>query len=78
LIEGKLVEVKGDYFFENDKLINPYNRSLDYIAEAKQKCMEENNVIILKWQNIKKYIDYVNLAYGKKYIEEKKWKTIEI
>jgi len=80
LVENQLVEIKGDYFFVNDKLINPYDRSLDYKAEAKQKCMIENNVIILKSKEIKKYMDYVNNKYGKDYInqfKEAKCQTIE-
>lgn len=54
LIEGKLFEVKGEQFFENDKLICPYNRNKDKddLYEAKQKCMVENGVIIIRKNTI--------------------------
>jgi len=69
LVENKLVEIKGDQFFEGNKLINPFDRKLDCKAEAKQKCMIENNVKIISKKEIKKYLDYVNSKYGKHYIE---------
>ena len=47
LINGKLYEVKGDHFFEDDKMINPYNRIEDELYEAKHQCMIDNNVVIL-------------------------------
>jgi len=50
LIEGKLFEVKGEHFFDGDKMINPFNRSeyTDNIAEAKHQCMINNNVTIIR------------------------------
>jgi hypothetical protein len=51
-----LVEIKGGQFFENGKMINPFDRSLDYLAEAKYQCMIDNNVdIILDCQA---YLEY--------------------
>ena len=54
LINGKLYEVKGDHFFEGDKMICPYDRDeyKDGLAEAKHQCMIKNNVIILKRDDI--------------------------
>lgn len=56
LINNKLYEVKGEQFFDGDKMICPYNRNnyLDGIAEAKHQCMLKNNVIILRKNDIEK------------------------
>ena len=47
LINGKIYEVKGDQFFDGDKMINPYDRTQDGLYEAKHQCMIKNNIIIL-------------------------------
>ena len=47
LIDGQLYEVKGDQFFDGDKMINPYDRTQDELYEAKHQCMIKNDVIIL-------------------------------
>ena len=52
LINGKLYEVKGEHFFEGDKMINPYNRLLDEKYESKYQCMIQNNVIIIRKKDI--------------------------
>ena len=56
LINGKLYEVKGDQFFEGDKMICPYNRNkyLDKMAETKHQCMIKNGIIILRKDDIEK------------------------
>ena len=49
--EIKIIEIKGDYFFnENNEFYNPYDTTEEgyYNANAKYKCMLENNVIILR------------------------------
>ena len=55
LINGKLYEVKGEQFFEGDKMICPYNRNeyKDGLTEAKHQCMIKNGVIILRKNDIK-------------------------
>ena len=53
LINGQYYEVKGDHFFKDGKMINPYDRSKDGLNEAKHQCMIKNNVIILKQKEIK-------------------------
>lgn len=52
LINGKLYEVKGDQFFDGDKMICPYNRSQDGLYEEKHQCMKDNGIIIIKKKNI--------------------------
>ena len=48
-IDDQLIEIKGDQFFDQfNNLISLYDRSKDNIELAKQKCMIDNNVIILK------------------------------
>lgn len=75
LLENKLYEIKGDYFFDDaGNLINPYDRSLDNVAKAKQLCMEEHNVTVLKSDKYMFYIDYVKEKYGTDYIETFRYK----
>ena len=52
LINGKLYEVKGDHFFDGNKMINPFDRTQDGLFEMKHQCMIKNNVVILKGENI--------------------------
>lgn len=47
LINDKIYEVKGNHFFEGDKMICPFDRNKDDLFEAKHQCMLSNNVIIL-------------------------------
>lgn len=75
LLENKLYEIKGDYFFDDaGNLINPYDRSLDNVAKAKQLCMEEHNVTVLKSDKYMFYVDYVKEKYGTDYIETFRYK----
>lgn len=46
-LNGQLIELKGIHFFEDSKMINPFNRELDYLYEAKHQCMLKNNVTII-------------------------------
>lgn len=54
-VEGQLVEIKGDYFFnEKDELIDPYVKSekAQKLAKAKYQCMLEQKVRILKRKDL--------------------------
>lgn len=65
-VGGQIIEIKGDQFFDElGNMINPYDRSKDYIMLAKQKCMAENNVLILTSKDIYPIIDWVNNNFGK-------------
>lgn len=46
-IGNEYVELKGAHFFENGKMINPYDRSMDALFEAKHQCMIANNMKII-------------------------------
>lgn len=51
-------------------MINPYDRTQDAIYEAKHQCMLKNGVEIITSEKYKKYVDYVNDAYGKDYLKK--------
>lgn len=69
-INGQLYEIKGDHFFdETGQLINPYSTEIDEDKmAAKFLCMKCHNVIILKKADLKDCFEYVDLKYGKDYI----------
>ncbi len=67
-VNGKLQEIKGNQFFdENNNLIDFYGDK--HICFAKMKCLRENNVEILREENLKEIFEYINSKYGKKYLE---------
>lgn len=71
LIEGRLVEVKGDHFFREDGTMqNPYDHSQDALYEAKRQCMLKNGVEIWRVDDYQKYVDYVKNTYGKDYLKQ--------
>lgn len=73
-VDNQFIEIKGDQFFDKDgKMTNPFCDDHG-ITEAKQKLMADNNIVILKGADIKKYIDYVNNKYGKTYLKSFKRK----
>ena len=67
-IERDFIEIKGPHFFENEKMINPYNRKQDSLYESKHQCMLQNNIKILSTKDIKPYILYVIRTYGKAFL----------
>lgn len=71
---NKLVEIKGDNHFKNGKLINISNNDLNYIAEAKQQCMIENNVEIYTSKDYNIYLKYIRKQYGKDYLKQFKYR----
>lgn len=84
LIDGKIIEIKGDHFFNDDGTMKcPYRKKTwtdeQYEKkcqqyEAKHQCMITNNVVILKKKDCQKYIDYVEQTYGKGYLKQFKKK----
>lgn len=56
LFNNELVEIKGDQFFDNNNnLINMYTKKIEI---AKLKCINDNNVKLLRYTDIKYAIDY--------------------
>lgn len=62
-VDGRLVEIKGEHFFKDGKMINPFDRNQDDLYEAKHRCMLDNGVeIITDCSEYRKYC-------GKEFIE---------
>lgn len=70
MVDGQLVEIKGLQFFENkdasSKMINPYDRRMDGLYEAKHQCMVAHNVKIVT--DCKAAIKYVSRKYGPNFL----------
>lgn len=68
LIQNRIFEIKGPHFFDrNGKMINPFNSTDNGRVAEKQKCIEQNNVILLK--DCAKYLRYINKKYGKNFLK---------
>lgn len=54
LVDGKYVEIKGDQFFNEDgSARNPYDDNDTLKTQAKFKCMKENDVILLRGDDLR-------------------------
>lgn len=67
LVEGKFYEVKGDQFF--DEKGEPFNQYTGEYWRNKYNLLIQNNVIILKMDDIKFYLKYIKDKYGKNYLK---------
>lgn len=67
LVEGQFYEIKGDQFF-NEKN-EPYNRYTKQYWWEKYKVLNDNNVKILRLEEIRKYLKYISTTYGKHYLK---------
>lgn len=64
--DGRLIEIKGNHFFENNKMINPYDRTQDDKYDAKYKCGLEHHVEFWLEKDYKFALDYFkNRGYKK-------------
>ena len=54
LVGKTFVEIKGDHFFKNNKMICPWDKNKNGLYEAKHKCMLKNKVKILTRKNLRK------------------------
>lgn len=66
-VDNNYIEIKGDHFFDkNGNFFNPYTNNIkkQNIAQAKYKCMVENNIIILREKDIKQYIIFAEEKIG--------------
>lgn len=70
VINNTLVEVKGDHFFENGKLVNPYDRTQDNHYNEKYNCALEHNVLIVKFEDLCDVFNYIDKTYGKNYFRK--------
>ena len=62
-INDQLVEVKGDFFFENDKLISPFDRSKDPLYEVKYKKSLEAGVVYWRKLQMEPILNYIEEKY---------------
>lgn len=53
-------------------MINPYDRSMDDIYEAKHLCMLEHDVLILTEKDYSRYIKYIRQTYGSDFLRKLK------
>ena len=80
LVNGEIIEIKGDHFFDTNGLMRcPFRKKswskekkkeIDEHYEAKHQCMLKNNVKILKYSEMEKYFEYVGMKYGKDYLRQ--------
>lgn len=72
--EQQLVEIKGDNHFEDKdptkSMISFKGKEFDHVERSKQKCMKENNVLLVTSSKYQKYLKYAILKYGKKFLLE--------
>lgn len=69
-VNGHLIEIKGDHFFEDNNMICPWNRKLDTKYNEKYKCMLKNNIWIMRNADLYNCFQYINNQYGKDYIKQ--------
>ena len=86
-VNGALIELKGDHLIdEHGNLCFPYKKGLSLkeiekakmVFKAKQKCMEDNSVIVIKHSDCKKYYDYIKSKYGKNFLEQFRKKSNKV
>lgn len=72
IINGQLCEIKGDQFFNESG--EPYNSYTKKFWWEKYNIMLDNNVKILKFDEVKTYLRYIKTTYGKDYLKQFKIK----
>lgn len=70
-INNRLFEIKGSHMMDNQgNLIDFYGKGKNQaLFEAKQKCMEENNVIVISKKEIKPMIKEIKAKRGAKFFK---------
>ena len=76
LINGKIVEIKGDHFF-NEKG-EPFDKYTKKSWKKKYDFILENGGSILRFEDMKQYIEYVHQFYGKNFLKKHKMKATTI
>lgn len=68
-IEGKLVEIKGDLFFNAEgKMLNPFLTTDDGLFEAKHQCGLKNGVEFWTSKELQPVLDYVYSKYTQDFL----------
>lgn len=80
LVEGEIVEIKGEHLIKHkqNKICPAFTKGLpeadkQLIANrhtAKYQCMIDNKVNIISNNKIQEYLDYVNSAYNKQFLQQ--------
>lgn len=68
-IDGRTVEVKGDQFFKEGKMVNPYDHSQDGRFEAKHLCGLQNGVEFWTSKEMQPVLDFVDSRYTKDFLQ---------
>lgn len=69
LYNGQLIDIKGDHLINDSGNLAAVYQTAKYKDVAKQQCMNNNNVIIWKYEDIKPFLKYVQEKYGKDYLK---------
>jgi len=72
LVENNYIEIKGEQFFKNDEMIYPYhnnNNVYNELINAKYECMKLNSIILIRKNEIRNILYYVQKTYGKDYLK---------
>ena len=69
-INNQLLEIKGDHMCSNKKIKDLWGNLGSKKLQAKIKCMQENNIKILNYNDIKFALDYIKNNYGKNYLKQ--------
>lgn len=70
LVNDKIIEIKGDQFLDENTMICPWDETKNEIYAAKYQCMIDNNVIILRSDDIKPILNYIKEKYGCDYLKQ--------
>ena len=71
-INNEFIDIKGDQFFDKDILNdNIYNIER---SKARNKCIEDNNIKLIRRNDIKPIIKYITDKYGSTYLKSFKRK----
>ena len=68
-IDGQLFEIKGDQFFKDGRMVNPFDHSQDGLFEAKHQCMISHGVKILSSIDMIPYINWIEKNFSPSYIQ---------
>lgn len=69
LYKGRLVEIKADHLVDSEgNLLDFYNLSRSKRLDLKKECMDLNNVLLWKYNDIKFAVEYISSKYGKNYL----------
>ena len=69
LYKNQLIEIKGNHLMKNGKLNSVFEKD-SYKDASKQQCMEDNNVRIMNYDDIKFALQYVKQAYGSNHLRQ--------